>query len=117
MAMKLSLLLYALKLKLKLCAFMSSTFRDKLKEKDCVLVIRTADRKQSRSFCFTKGRMTSKRGGHPAPDTELVWDDAATAFAIMSSDEETAILEAIGKSQLKIEGNLEFAFWFTEIAK
>jgi len=114
--MKLSLLLYALKLKLKFVALKSAAFREKLKEKDCVLVIRTTDRKQSRWFCFSKGKMTSKRGGHAQPDTELVWDDATTAFKVMSSSEETAILEAIGRSQLKIEGNLEFALWFTEIA-
>lgn len=115
--MRLSLLLYVLKLKLKLTALVRSDFREKLREKDCVLVIRTRDGKQGRSFCFSKGAMTSGRGRHPAPDTELVWNDAATAFRIMAKNQETALLEAIGKSQLRIEGNLEFALWFTELAK
>ena len=115
--MKLSLLLYALKLKLKFSAWTSSAFRQRLQEKNCVLVIRTADRKHARSFSFSKGKITSKRGTHPEPDTELVWSDPATAFKIMSAGQDLAILEAIGKSQLQIKGNLEFALWFTEIAK
>jgi len=114
---RLSLLLYVLKLKLKLSALMRSAFREKLREKDCVLVIRTQDGKRGRSFCFSKGMMCSRAGRHPKPDTELVWNDAATAFKTMIQSEDSALLEAIGKSQLKIEGNLEFALWFTEIAK
>ena len=115
--MRLSLLLYVLKLKLRLTALLRSAFREKLREKDCVLVIRTQDGQQARSFCFAGGTMTSSRGRHPSPDTELVWTDAATAFRIMAKNQETALLEAIGKSQLSIQGNLEFALWFTELAK
>jgi len=114
---RLSLLLYVLKLKLKLTALLRAGFREKLREKDCVLVIRTRDGKQGRSFRFAKGSMTSRRGRHPTPDTELVWNDASTAFRIMAKNQEMALLEAIGKSQLRIEGNLEYALWFTELAK
>lgn len=114
--MKLSLLLFALKLKLTVLALVSAAFRAKLSEKDCVLVIRTADRRRSRSFRFSKGSVSSRRGGHAEPDTELVWDDPATAFRVMASGQDSAILEAIGKSQLKILGNLEYALWFTAIA-
>ena len=114
--MKLSVLLFALKLKLTVLALASAAFRAKLRQKDCVLVIRTADRRRSRSFRFSKGSVSSRRGMDTDPDTELIWDDASTAFRVMASGRDTAILEAIGKSQLKILGNLEYALWFTAIA-
>ncbi len=114
--MKLSILLYVLGVKLRAQVLMSAAFRKKIREKDCVLVIRTADGKQARSFVFDHGRFRSRAGADSAANTELVWCDSGTALKAMLSRNELDLFSAIGRSQLRILGNLDFALWFTDIA-
>jgi len=115
--MKLTLLLYILLLKLRRAAKKRPEFSTLLKKRDYTVVIRTADRKRGRFFTFTEGEVASKNGLHPKPDVELVWVDAATAFRVLAAGDDKAVVQAIGKSQLKIEGNLGHFFWFGDVLK
>jgi len=115
--MKLTILLYVLLMKLRFAAWKDTGLRKLLKKRDYTLVIRTADAAVGRSFTFVGGRVVSKRGAHPVPDTEMVWCDADAAFRAMAAGDDSAVIQALGKSQLKIEGNLDHFFWFGDVLK
>jgi hypothetical protein len=90
----------------------NAAFRARVKKRDYTLVIRTADRRYGRYFTFTGGQILSKRGPHPNPTVEMVWTDVPTAFRALASGEKKAVVQALGTSKLKIEGNLDYFFWF-----
>ena len=115
--MKLTILLYLLKVQLRYSAWRRPALRKMLEKRAYTLVIRTADRKRGRFFTFTGGRIVSRRGLHPKPDVEMVWCDADTAFRALVAGDDKTIMQALGKSQLKIEGNLDLFFWFGEVTK
>ena len=115
--MKFAILLYILKIKLNRAARKNPDFRKKLKQRDYTLVIRTADGKHGRFFTFTDGNIVSGRGVHAGSDVEMVWVDAATAFRALAAGDEKAVMQAIWKSDLKIEGNLDHFLWFGEVLK
>jgi len=114
---KLTILLYLLKVQLRFSAWRRPGFRKMLNKRDYTLVIRTADRKHGRFFTFTGGRIVSRRGLHPKPDVEMVWCDAGTAFRALAAGDDKTMMQALGKSQLQIEGNLDHFFWFGEVTK
>ncbi|MBI3073710.1 MAG: hypothetical protein HYY84_16490 [Deltaproteobacteria bacterium] len=116
--MKLSLLLLALGIKLKLSSIASAGFRRHLRTNDFVLVIRTeALPGRARSFQIRGGRIKSRRGRDESADTELVWCDADTAVRAMLSSNELDVFSAIGRSQVRILGNLSYALHFMDMAK
>ena len=115
--MKLAILLYILLLKLRFAAWKDAGFKKLLEKRDYTLVIRTADSTVGRSFTFAGGRVVSKRGIHRAPDVEMVWCDANTAFGAMAAGDDKVVVQTLGKSQLKIEGNLDHFFWFGDVLK
>jgi hypothetical protein len=115
--MKLSLLLFALGLKLRLSALISATFRKRLRSRDFVIVIRTAERGPARTFLIHGGRIRSRLGRDASADTELVWRDAQTAFRTMLSSDELDSFSAIGQARLRILGDLENALCFMDLAK
>lgn len=114
---RLMILLYVLKWKLKHAIRKRPAFRKMVKKRDYTLVIRTADGKHGRFFTFSGGDVVSRNGLHPKPDVELVWMDSVTAFRAMATGDDKAVVQALGKSQLKIEGNLDHFFWFGEVMK
>ena len=115
--MRLMILLYVLKWKLSHAVKKKPAFRRMVGKRDCTLVIRTADGKYGRFFTFSGGDVVSRNGLHPKPDVELVWVDSVTAFRAMAKGDDKAVVQALGKSQLKIEGNLDHFFWFGELMK
>ena len=115
--MKLTILLYLLRLQLGFCAWRRPALRKMLKKRDYTLVIRTADGKHACFFTFDGGNILSGRGVHAQPDVEMVWCDAATAFRCMVAGDDVTMMQALGKSQLKITGNLDHFFWFGEVTK
>ena len=115
--MRLTILLYLLNWKLSHAAKKRPAFKKMLKKRDYTLVIRTADGRRGRFFIFSNGDIVSGNGLHPRPDVELVWVDVATAFRAMAAGDEKAVVQAMGKSQLKIKGNLDHFFWFGEVLK
>jgi len=115
--MKLSMLLFALSLKLRISARISATFRKRLRSKDFVIVIRTAERGPARTFRIHGGRIRSRLGRDPSADTELVWHDAGTAFRTMLSSNELDSFSAIGQARLRILGDLDNALRFMDLAR
>jgi hypothetical protein len=115
--MKLSMLLFVLGLKLRISALISAAFRKRLRSKDFVIVIRTAEQGPARTFRIRDGRIRSGLGRDPSADTELVWHDAQTAFRTMLSTSELDSFSAIGRARLRILGDLENALRFMDLAK
>ncbi len=114
---KLSILLYLLKLQLRFFAWRRPALRKMIAQRDYVLVIRTEDKRHARFFDFAGGKILSKRGVHAKPDVEMVWCDAGVAFRALAAGNDAAVMQAIGKSQLKIEGNLDDFFCFAGVTK
>ncbi len=115
--MKFSLLLFLLSHKLKKAMKKHKSFRDRLREKDFTMVIKTRDGKRGRSFTFGGGEVSSKRGDAGNPAVALVWEDAATAFSVMSKSSNEATMKALSEGKLKIEGDANYALWFSETVK
>jgi len=115
--MKFSVLLYFLFKKLKSKSARDSAFNEKLKEKDITILIKTEDGKRGRSFSLSGGDVSSQKGDCPKPDVALVWSDAATAFATMTSKDKDAAMNALSAGKLKLEGDGALALWFTGVVK
>jgi len=115
--MKLSVLLFALGLKLRMSALISAAFRKQLRRKDFVIVIRTTEQGPARTFHILGGRIRSRAGCDPSADTELVWQDAQTAFRTMLSSDELDAFSAIGRARLRILGDLDNALRFMDLAR
>lgn len=115
--MKFSLLLWVLGWKLKLSALFSGTFQKTIRHRSCYIVIRTADGARARSFQFVQGVITVRAGAHPEATAELVWRDGATAVAAMLSKNPLDTFSAIGRGELSIQGNLQDALWFSDVAE
>jgi len=115
--MKLSLLLLALGMKLKVQSFMDAELKKALRQGDFKLVIRTGRPGEARTFSIKNGRFSSHWGRDRAADTELVWCDADTAIKAMLSKNELDVLSAIGRWQVRILGNLSYALRFMDMAK
>lgn len=114
--MKFSLLLFVLGIKLRATGLASKEFRKKLRRKDFVLAIRTSDGSRARTFFFRNGWVRSRPGRDPRAESELVWCDPDTAVRVMLSKDELDGFSAIGRRDLRIMGNFEYAFWFIELA-
>lgn len=110
--MRFSMLLFGLMLKMRRKAKRSPGFREKLKERDYTLVIRTEDGKRGRVFEFRGGSLFSRRGDDGNADVSLVWRDAATGFKVMAGGGTKAFVAALQDGSLKIlgDGNLAPVF-------
>jgi hypothetical protein len=115
LSMRLSILLFLLKLKLLWALKWHSAFKKRAAKRDYTIVIRTADGRHGRYFAFAEGKVFSRVGRPSEPTVEMVWSDVATAFRALASGDKKAVVQALGRSDLKIEGNLEYFFWFGEM--
>jgi hypothetical protein len=110
--MKFSMLLYGLKVLLKRTARKFESFKNKLKEKDYTMVIKTADGKRGRYFTFKNGTIISGSGDLPGADISLVWRDAATGFRIMIGGNNNVFMAALQDGSLKLVGDANMALAF-----
>ncbi len=110
--MRFSMLLFGLMFKMRRKAKRSPDFREKLKERDYTLVIRTEDGKRGRVFEFRGGSLFSRGGDDGSADVSLVWRDAATGFRVMAGGGTKAFVAALQDGSLKIlgDGNLAPVF-------
>ncbi|MCP4138546.1 MAG: SCP2 sterol-binding domain-containing protein [bacterium] len=115
--MKFSFLLYMLNKKLKGTAKKNESFKERLKEKDFTLLIKTEDGKRARYYTFNNGELISKSTDFPGASVSLIWADSATGFKTMSSGSNKATMQALQDGKLKIEGDAQLALWFTETVK
>lgn len=112
--MKLAFLLYALKVKLQFFSLFKPGFKKILIRQDFSILIRTQDFSCSRYFKLSQGRIRSNFWTRAGADTELVWKDAVTAFTVLTGGE-ALILEALGKNQLIIKGDVQNFFKFGQV--
>jgi hypothetical protein len=109
---KMSLLLLALAKMMQFKAWRKAEFRKKLAEQNFVLQIKTASGSTARYFIFSNGKLTSKRGVHAKPDVALVWKEETIGFATMTNKDPKAMMDALTKGNLKLEGKADLALWF-----
>ena len=114
--MKLTLILFALGLKLRWKAHFDAAFRMQLLDVDRLIVVRTRDGSRARSYHFRDGRVAVTDGVHPDANVALIWKEAAVAVSVMLSRNELDVFSAIGRGDLEIVGNLQDALWFSDLA-
>jgi len=112
--MKFSLLLKGLLWKLKGAAKKSPSFRERLRERNFTLQIKTRDELQGRYYVFSGGEIFSRKGIHPKPDVALVWNSGDLAFKIMKAGDREATMQARENGDLVVEGDPMLAIWFSE---
>jgi len=115
--MKFKILLFILGRKLKARAKNDPDFKKKVAEKNCTVQIKTADNSKGRYYTFNNGEVISKKGIAANPTVALVWVDAATGFAVLSSGSAEKNMEAVKNGSLKFEGDGGTALWFAGVAK
>ncbi len=113
---KMSILLFGLAKAFQFTAWRREAFRNKLKEKDFIIQIKTASGSTARFFIFQAGKISSGAGLHPKPDVSLVWKDEQVAFKTMTNKDPKAVMNAAIKGELKIEGKGDLALWFGGLA-
>jgi hypothetical protein len=115
--MKFKILLYILGRKLIKKALTNADFKKKISEKKCTVLIKTADNKKGRYFTFANGSVASTSGIAANPTVSLVWKDAAIGFSTLASSDESKSMKALENGDLQLEGDIETALWFTDVAK
>jgi len=110
------MLLFALGWKLRLGAGFDKTFRKAIRDAERTVVIRTQDGRSAFSYVFHDGRVSAHRGILEDATVQLVWDDPRIAVRAMLSKNPLDTFSAIGKGDLAIEGNLQDALWFNDLA-
>ena len=81
--MKFSLILFGLAQLLKLTRWRYASFRERLKERSFTAQIMARDEEIGRWFRFENGKISSKAGIHPDPDTTLAFKTAKLAANLM----------------------------------
>ena len=74
--------LFALPRIFALKARSSATFRDFLRQRNCVVQLRTADNEVARYYEFDNGKVRSSAGIHRTPDMTMRFKDVETALRI-----------------------------------
>ena len=115
--MALSIVLWALYLKLKWAAWSNTRFQRFSANIRMRFLIRTADGKQGRLFIFEHGSLSSLAGAHHSCDAALVWSGWFTALKVMLSGSEKAVFMAAARGKLKVEGLVSYIQWFNDAVK
>ena len=115
--MKLSLLLYIVKIKLMRRARRDPAFGERLKERNFTLFIGTTDKRRGRYFKFEDGKLTSGRGVPQTWEVALLWKNPNRAFKIMKSGNRGLSQEAVAEGELIIRGSLHHSLWFNEVVR
>jgi hypothetical protein len=116
--MRFSLLLFVLMRKIKRAVKKHSKLRDKVKEKNFTILIKTEDGKRGRFFSFTDGTVVSGNVKQAtSSDVSLVWKDADIGFRVMIVQKDEAFMKAIAKGSLKIQGDMNLLPVFMKIVK
>jgi molybdopterin guanine dinucleotide-containing S/N-oxide reductase-like protein len=90
-------------------------FAQRLKEKNIVVQIRLRDKSLGRFFTFHKGRVSSNKGFHAAPDVEMIFDTLERAKKTLRLKRNMLDFVSAGKTyQIQVTGQDEDAMWFGE---
>jgi len=99
-------------------ACISSPFRQKLNEKEVILVMKSKDDRISRTFRFQDNRVRSKSGPSQDAICKLIWKTPERGAKIMidiGMGKPRAIEKAIMKGDLMLEGDAVSIKWFLEV--
>jgi trimethylamine-N-oxide reductase (cytochrome c) len=93
----------------------SPSFRERLKGKDLVAQIKLQDNSQGRTFFFSKGRVRSRGGIHPAPQITITYSSPELAVRLMRPNRsQLEQINAMKNFQIGLEGPDELTSWFME---
>jgi len=109
--MKFSLLLFILGQKLKKAAKKNNAFRNYIKGKNIRIVMKTAEG-QGKAFIIKEGSVRTSSKDLTRSDAALIWCDGNTAFSVLSSGDDEAIIAALTEKKLQSEGNFKEFMWF-----
>ncbi len=112
--MRFSVLLFALGQILRVAAIVSRPFKHYIRNTDVRVLIKTVDNRRARLFVFNKGKVSSLAGNHDVFDVALVFKDAATGFAVLTSRKKDASFNAAAEGKLQVLGVGFFAQWFED---
>ncbi len=110
--MKFKLLLFILSRKLKKASKSIPAFKEFIKGKNVKVLMKTADGKQGRAFILRNGTINSSSSDFSNTDAAFVWSDGDTAFKVLSSGNDEAIIAALTEKKLWSEGNYKEFIWF-----
>ncbi len=110
--MKFKLLLFILGQKLKRAAKKNSAFRSFIRGKNIRIVMKTADGRRGKAFILQDGSVRTSARDLAQADAALVWCDGDTAFNVLSSGDDEAIIAAMTEKKLQPEGDYREFIWF-----
>jgi len=109
--MKFSLLLFILGKKLQKAAKKNDSFRNFIKGKNIRIVMKTAGG-QGKAFIIQEGGVRTSSKNLTQADAALIWCDGNTAFSVMSSGDDEALIAAMTEKKLQSEGDYKEFMWF-----
>ena len=112
--MRFTLLLFALAQILRIGARFNTRFKRYIVKARVRIMIKTADNIRGRLLIFEKGKVSSIPGTRHDFDAALVWQDAATGFAVMTSKKPEASFNAAAEGKLRVEGMSVYAQWLED---
>lgn len=110
--MKFRLLLFILGRKMKRAARNNEAFRNIIKGKNVRIVMKTADGAAGKAFIIRDGSVRTSTKDLADADAAVLWCDGDTAFSVLSSGDDEAIIAAMTEKKLQSEGNYREFIWF-----
>ena len=109
------LILFGLSLLFRYCSVRHPAFRARLRERKQIAQIRLRDGSAGRYFIFGDGRVRSKSGIHPEPDTVIAFKNAAIATRLLKPPVDfQQQIDAQKNFELTVEGPDEAVYWFAQ---
>jgi hypothetical protein len=115
--LRFSILLFGLMMMIKRGAKKYPALKNKIKEKDFSILIKTEDGRWGRYYAFSNGTIRSGAGDLSSADLSLIWKDADIGFKVMMKQSDQAFVEALQKGSLKIHGDPNCISPFMNIVK
>ena len=87
-----------------------------IKERNCIVQMRTRDGSVSRHIHFRDGKIRSRSGVHPRPDLDMTWvnpEDAVHLF--LKSRDFLARIDALKNFKMEANGSHDVAAWFSSL--
>jgi len=114
-AFRFPLLLYGLAQAIRVQARRFPEFAARLKQKNFTAQIRTRDGSLGRWYTFRDGKLTTRRGLHPAPDMTITVANAALGARLMTPPvDHLEQIEAIKNFNLQMTGPDDVTLWFMQ---
>jgi trimethylamine-N-oxide reductase (cytochrome c) len=113
--MKLTIIMYGYYLLFRYTAFQKEPFRQKLKERDLVLVMGAKDKNVARVFIFNKGRVSSVAGDSRDAECRLIWATESDGVSVMldiARGNPKALMKAVMSGKLLLEGDAMAVAWY-----